>query len=103
MLSGPSWWSGGQAGDDTETDDEFLVLRSLQWRDDLSAAPGSPYVRPDYNPSISDNAKDYRIRWNGRVFTLLEPGDSGKGLKIVYNGDDYTSNYSFPDDYQPAS
>ena len=89
------------AANDSSTDDEFLVLRSLQWRDDADPTLDSPYVRQDYNPAVSSSAEDFRLRWNGFVFEVLNPGDTGSGLKVVDDGSDITTAYSFPSDYSP--
>jgi len=89
------------AGDDAASTDEFLVLRSLQWRDPLDPSPGSPYVRPDISPVASSNTKDYRIRWNGRVFTLVTPGSAGSGMKVDFQATDYAAPYTFPSGYTP--
>ena len=90
------------ARDDAASTDEFLVLRSLQWRDPLDPSPGSPYVRPDLNPVASTDSQSYRIRWNGRLFTLLEPGSAGAGMKIDFQAGDYGSKYTFPPGYSPV-
>jgi len=84
-----------------DTTDEFLVLRSLQWRNSADPAPGSPYHRQDYNPVGSASVDDYRIRWNGFVFEVLKPGDVGSGIKIVEDGSDITTPYAFPPGYTP--
>jgi type II secretory pathway pseudopilin PulG len=90
------------ARDDAATTDEFLVLRSLQWRDPVDPTPGSPYVRADLNPTASSNTKDYRIRWNGRVFTLVTPGNAGNGMKVDFQAGDYGAKYNFPAGYAPV-
>ena len=89
------------AANPDSTDDEYLVLRTLQWRDSGDPSLDSPYVRADYNPTASASSEDYRIRWNGFNFEVLNPGDSGSGLKIVDDGSDLTTAYSFPDGYTP--
>ena len=89
------------AADPSSTDDEFLVLRSLQWKHPTEPSVGAPYARVDYNPVASSSSDDYRLRWNGFVFEVLNPGDAGSGLKVCDDGSDLTTNYSFPDAYVP--
>ena len=89
------------AADPASTDDEFLVLRSLQWKDPSDPSVGSPYIRPDYNPAASSSVDDFRIRWNGFVFEVLNPGSTGSGFLISDTGSDITTNYSFPTGYSP--
>ena len=79
--------------------DELQILRyALQFRhtDDDRATPGSPFIEPIYNPAISGNATDFRIRWTGSLFELLEPGTPGIGLKVVFDGSDIGP--AFPSD-----
>jgi prepilin-type N-terminal cleavage/methylation domain-containing protein len=89
------------AADPASTDVEFLVLRSLQWKDPSDPSVGAPYIRLDYNPAVSSSVDDFRIRWNGFVFEVLNPGDTGSGLQISDSGSDITTNYSFPTGYNP--
>ena len=67
--------------------DEAVVLGLLQTRDNL--VPGSPFVRPDWNPVGSDSNEDYRIQWAGKTFQLLKPGTDGHGLKVDFEASDY--------------
>ncbi len=90
------------AAADAASTDEFLVLRSLQWRDPLDPSPGAPYVRPNFNPVASSSLDDYRVRWNGRVFTLVPPKTAGTGLKVDFQAGDYGANYTFPTGYAPT-
>lgn len=91
------------AANDAASSDEVLVLRSLQWRDPLDPSPGSPYVRPNFNPVGSSSADDYRVRWNGRVFTLVVPKTAGTGLKVNFQAKDYGANHTFPPGYTPVN
>ncbi|MCB1211261.1 MAG: prepilin-type N-terminal cleavage/methylation domain-containing protein [Verrucomicrobiales bacterium] len=71
--------------------DELQVLRfALQFRhpDDDRATVGSPFIDATYNPSISASIDDYRMRWTGSLYELLEPGKPGVGLKVVFDGSD---------------
>lgn len=89
------------AADADSTEDEFLVLRSLQWRDSDNISIGAPYARVDYNPVESNSVDDYRIRWNGFVFEVLNPGAAGLGFKVCDDGSDITTPVTFADDYAP--
>ncbi len=90
------------AADNDSTDDEMAIVRSLQWRDPLDPATGAPYLRPNWNPSTSSSAEDFRLQWNGRTFTLIEPGTDGSGVKVNFEATDYGGNYNFPDDFVPV-
>jgi len=84
--------------------DEMFVLRTLEYRhpDDDRAKPGSPYVTPCYNPPTSSLVTDYRARWTGRMYELLRPGQTGLGIKIVFDGSDLTTAFVFPPNFQMA-
>ena len=90
------------AADDTKSDDEFAILRSLQWRDPSDPATGAPYVRPDWDPSASSNDNDFRLAWTGRIFRVLRPGTAGHGIKVDFEATDYGENYTFPNDFAPV-
>lgn len=86
------------------TGDEWAVLRTLQYRnpDEDRASPGSPFVNPCYNPSSSSSTDDFRITWTGRLYKLLKPGETGLGIKVVFDGSDYTTPYVFPPNFSMA-
>lgn len=86
----------------TDTTDELLVLRTLQYRNPVYPKVGSPYCRNNWNPSASSASADYRIRWAGSLFILLKPGIAGTGLKIDFEGKDSTTAYQFPSGYTMA-
>lgn len=89
---------------DESTADELIVLRDLQYRnpDEDKAAIGSPYVPPEYNPQGSSALAEYRIRWNGRSYELLLPGQPGSGFLMVFDGSDFTKPFQFPPNYQSS-
>lgn len=89
---------------DDSTSDELIVLRDLQYRNpnEALASIGSPYVPPEYNPDNSSSDQDFRIRWNGRCFELLRPGETGTGLLMVFDGSDFTEPFPFPENYQSS-
>lgn len=97
-------WEIPTAGDNSATTDEFIVIRSLQYKwPATSMKPGSPFFSQLYNPTASSSSTQYRIRWNGKIFESLRPGTSGTGLLVPFDRSDYaTTPYSFPDGYQPA-
>lgn len=99
-------WKFPTAPSATGTNDEYAVLRSLQYRfPNLSnGAPGkagSPFFNPNYDPRVSSNSSDLRIRWNGKSFELLKRGQSGTGLKYDNGNDLRNTPYSFPPGYKP--
>ncbi len=89
---------------DVSTSDEVAVLRTLQFRDpDVDRAKvGSPYFDPRYNPVRSSAGSDYRLRWTGRLYELLRPGDTGTGLLMNFDGTDFTTAFVFPPNFQMA-
>jgi prepilin-type N-terminal cleavage/methylation domain-containing protein len=95
-------WKMPTAAAPDVTDDEYAVLRSLQYRfPATSLKPGSPFFNPNYDPRTSSSLEAIRIRWNGKSFELLERGEPGKGL-MYDNGNDVKSTpYSFPNGYKP--
>lgn len=99
-------WEFPTAKDDSATTDEFLVLRSLQYKPAASSGrfdPNAPYFSPKWNPPASSDTTHYRVRWNGVNFRLLPPGTAGTGLKLSLDGSDYTAaDFSFPANYVPV-
>lgn len=84
--------------------DELVVLRTLQYRDPNinRAQPGSPYVDPRYNPISSSDDSVHRLRWTGKLFELLKPGQSGTGILMNFEGTDFTTAFVFPPNFQMA-
>ena len=82
--------------------DEMLILRSMQYSNPNNHAPGSPYVRNDWNPAISSSTADYRLMWTGTLYRLLAPGQSGVGLKVEFDARDITTPFVFPDNFTMA-
>ncbi|MCP4849241.1 MAG: prepilin-type N-terminal cleavage/methylation domain-containing protein [Verrucomicrobiaceae bacterium] len=90
------------SADHEGTDDEIAILRSLQWRDPVNLVPGAPFIPGNWQPVPSSDIKEYRLRWNGKVFNVIEPGASGSGIKVQFDASDYGLNYTFPDDFVPV-
>lgn len=84
--------------------DEMVILRTLQYRDTNAdrAKIGSPYVDPRYNPVSSSDSDKYRLRWTGRMYELLKPGQTGTGLLMNFEGTDFTTAFAFPPNFQMA-
>ncbi|OYW74383.1 MAG: hypothetical protein B7Z37_17955 [Verrucomicrobia bacterium 12-59-8] len=84
--------------------DELVILRTLQYRDpNINRAKiGSPYFDPRYNPVASSSSSEYRLRWTGKIYDLLVPGQGGTGILINYEGTDFTTAFVFPPDFQMA-
>ena len=84
--------------------DEMVILRTLQYRDPniKRAQPGSPYMDPRYNPVSSSDSNVHRLRWSGRLFELLKPGQSGTGILMDFEGSDFNTAFDFPPNFQMA-
>lgn len=89
---------------DGAVSDELVILRTLQYRDSNinRAKVGSPYMDPRYNPVSSSGINDYRLRWTGKLYELLKPGQSGTGLLMNFEGTDFTTAFVFPPNFQMA-
>lgn len=89
---------------DTNTADEVVILRTLQYRDPNPnrVKIGSPYVDPRYNPAVSSSADSYRLRWTGRNYELLKPGTAGSGILMDFEGADFTAPFAFPPNFRMA-
>jgi prepilin-type N-terminal cleavage/methylation domain-containing protein len=89
---------------DSSVSDELVVLRTLQYRDPNinRAMVGSPYYDPRYNPVSSSDNTQYRLRWTGKIFDLLMPGENGTGLLVNFEGTDFTKAFVFPPNFQMA-
>ena len=83
--------------------DELTILRTLQYRNPINPTVGSPYIVPNWNPVESSNTNDYRLAWQGTLFTLLNPGESGTGLRVAFDGSDMSTPYVFPSGYTPVA
>ncbi len=81
--------------------DEVVVLHYLQGRNEASPQVGAPFVSPYYRPQPSSNQADYRLQWNGTLFKLLVPGQTGTGLQVPFDGSDTGDAWIQPPDWQP--
>ncbi|NLT70649.1 MAG: type II secretion system protein [Verrucomicrobiaceae bacterium] len=84
--------------------DELLLLRTLQWRDTRNAElnPPGPFMKTDWNPTLSTSGEDYRAEWTGSSWCLREPGTPGAGLKIVFDGSDLGTPYLHDASFTPV-
>jgi prepilin-type N-terminal cleavage/methylation domain-containing protein len=89
---------------DSATADEMVILRTIQYRNPnpLRTKTGSPYVDPRYNPLVSSDVKDYRLRWTGRNYELLRPDVAGSGLLMDFEASDFTASFVFPPNFKMA-
>ena len=95
-------WKFPTAANASSTDDEFAVIRSLQYKFPANKLkPGSPFFDPSYDPKSSSNSSYLRIRWNGKGFELLDRGQAGTGLRFESGNDFKKTPYSFPSGYLP--
>ncbi|MEX2578577.1 MAG: type II secretion system protein [Verrucomicrobiales bacterium] len=88
-------------------EDEMHLLRTLQWREpDASSGgelnPKGPFMRPDWSPSTSTSDEDFRAEWTGSSWKLVEPDETGVGLKLVFDGSDLGKPFVHPADFVPA-
>ncbi|MFT4637356.1 MAG: prepilin-type N-terminal cleavage/methylation domain-containing protein [Verrucomicrobiales bacterium] len=93
-------WEITVPANDTGTDDELKILRSLQYdfNGDPSRPFGVPYFRPDWNPTGSSGAADedkVRVRWNGATFEVVEPDTEGEGLIFSNQGEGFNDPFDF--------
>ncbi len=84
------------------TTEEIKIFQTLQYRDPIYPMPGSPYIRQDWNPTVSSNTKDYRIQWTGKLFKLLGPGTTGSGILVARDGGDLGVPYTVPTNFTMA-
>jgi hypothetical protein len=89
---------------DAATADEMVILRTLQYRDPNPnrSKIGSPYMDPRYNPVASNSVSLHRLRWNGKMYELLKPGQAGTGLLMDFEGTDFTTAFVFPPNFKMA-
>lgn len=101
---GHSHWDLRTAAVPASGGDELLMLRTLQWRDPNPSGelnvPG-PFMKPDWNPIASNSDQDYRAEWTGSSWRLLEPGQAGAGLRILFDGSDFGTPYVHAPGFQP--
>ena len=102
---GHSQWDLRSSPVPSSAGDELLILRTLQWRDPNPSgelnAPG-PFMKTDWNPSLSTSDEDYRAEWTGSSWRLLEPKTAGAGLKIVFDGSDLGTPYVHDGSFKPV-
>ncbi len=86
---------------DSSGAEEIAILRALQWKSPTEPDPGAPYMRTDYNPTVSGSLADHRMVWNGSFFELRFPGATGTGLRVGFSGADLGRPVVFASDYVP--
>lgn len=86
----------------TDGSDSSWVIQTLQYRKSVNPAVGSPYLPNNWTPAISDNTSDYRLVWAGTLFKLINPGDTGVGVKVDFDGASLSTPYNFPSDFTMA-
>ena len=63
--------------------DEAAVIAALQDRATTGPAPGSPYLSPTLAVPTTGVTTTYRAIWNGRLFQLASPGETGDGVNLL--------------------
>ncbi len=61
-----------------DTSDETSVLALLQTRN--PAAPGSPYIPPEFSCTPSTSTDSVRFYWTGKFFKTIPEGTAGIGI-----------------------
>lgn len=76
-------WKYGHAGAQitNATGETATVLALLRTRD--AHMPGSPYLEAALTTNLSSDTNGYRAVWNGTLFEMKKPGDSGTGLDLL--------------------
>jgi len=102
---GHSQWDMRSTAVPSSGGDELLILRTLQWRDtraNIELNPPGPFMKTDWNPTTSTGVDDYRAEWTGSSWRLLEPGATGAGLKIIFDGSDLGTPYVHDPAFAPV-
>jgi len=81
-----------QAG---SSEDELLILRSVQHRDPSNPLPGSPFLSPFLVFTGTNDDSTFRAVWNGRMFELVEPGSAGEGIDLLTMEENLDSAFDF--------
>ncbi|MDF1755859.1 MAG: prepilin-type N-terminal cleavage/methylation domain-containing protein [Verrucomicrobiales bacterium] len=86
----------------TDSTDEVHILKTLQWKDPgIELGVAGPFMRQDWSPATSDDTDDYRAVWSGSYWRLIEPGETGAGLKVDFNANDVGIPVVHDDDFTP--
>lgn len=65
------------------TSDESAVFHTLQFRDPVNPAPGSPSLTTTMPFAVTADTEKHRAIWNGRAFQMLTPGTPGAGIDLA--------------------
>jgi len=65
----------------SDSTDEETIFATLQTRD--ATVFGSPFLNSNFLPNTSTSETAYRASWNGRMFQLVSPGNTGTGLDLL--------------------
>lgn len=83
-----AWQLDITANNDAITEEQ-QILAYLQTKD--VTVFGSPHFRGDFTAVSSSDNTEYRIRWNGARFELVEPGTDGNGMLFEAEGGQFTA------------
>ncbi len=86
----------------TDGSDASWVIQTLQYRKSVNPAVGSPYLANNWTPVISSSTSDYRLVWKGTLFVLVNPGDTGVGVKVDFDGASLSTPFNFPSGFTMA-
>lgn len=101
---GHAQWTLSSDSENNNSLDEIHILKTIQWEDPtIDIGVNGPFMRPDWAPDGSDSNEDYRAVWSGNYWRLVEPGEDGAGLKIVFDGSDTGDRDRIPADFEPVN
>lgn len=95
-------WELVLATDAGSSEDESDIFRTLQYRAASNPSPGAPYLDPTLAFVSSSDEQTYRAAWNGRMFEMLAPGESGDGLDLSGMVSGTRTAATFAANYQPV-
>jgi len=82
-------------GENTDSNDEKLILETLQWKDPgIELGVAGPFMRPDWKPTASNDTDDYRLVWSGSYWKMVKPGIAGAGLRVDFQTSDIGAEFS---------
>lgn len=81
--------------------DEESAIMALQYRNPANPVPGTPFLSDQMVAPITSDSGVFRGRWNGRMFEIIEIGDTGTGINLLEMRDGGPQ-VQFPSGYKPG-
>jgi prepilin-type N-terminal cleavage/methylation domain-containing protein len=92
------------AAENTDSTDEVQILHTLQWKDpSIEFGTGGPFMKTEWIPLTSNSNEDYRAVWAGSYWKLVQPGETGAGLKINFEGTDLGVHVDLGANFEPVN